>query len=79
MEQTSLRGIADKAARDKTHAFQNLIQLLTIEFLLYCWRFVNQRAAAGVDRESAYHYAQHLENNLAELAASVKGGWYRAK
>jgi len=76
---TSLRGIADKAARDKTHAFQNLIQLLTMEFLLYCWRFINRRAAAGVDRESAYHYAQHLENNLVELAASVKGGWYRAK
>ena len=77
--QTSLRGIAEKAAREKAHVFQNLIALLSLEFLRYCWRFVNQRAAAGVDRERAYDYGQNLENNLTELAASVKGGWYRAK
>ena len=77
--QTSLRGIAEKAAREKAHAFQNLIALLSLEFLLHCWRFINQRAAAGVDRESAYDYGQNLENNLTELAESVKGGWYRAK
>lgn len=77
--QTSLRGIAEKAAREKAHAFQNLIALLSLEFLRYGWRFVNQRAAAGVDRESAYDYGQNLENNLTELAARVKGGWYRAK
>lgn len=77
--QTSLRGIAEKAAREKAHAFQNLIALLSLEFLRYCWRFVNQRAAAGVDRESAYDYGQNLENNLTELAKSVKSGGYRAK
>jgi group II intron reverse transcriptase/maturase len=77
--QTSLRGIAEKAAREKAHAFQNLIALLSLEFLLYCWRFINQRAAAGVDRESAYDYGQNLENNLTELAESVKSGGYRAK
>jgi len=76
---TSLRGIANKAAQSKTHRFQNLISLLTAGFLLYCWQFVNKRAAAGVDRASAYQYAQHLESNVANLAESVKGGWYRAK
>ena len=79
MMQTSLRGIANKAAQDKTHKFQNLISLLTIEFVLWCWRYVNKRAAAGVDRESATQYALNLENNVANLVDSVKRGWYRAK
>lgn len=55
------------------------MQLLTVGFLLSCWRLVNKRAAAGVDLESAYHYAQNLESNVSDLAESVKGGWYRAK
>jgi group II intron reverse transcriptase/maturase len=77
--QTSLRGIANKAAQDKSHRFRNLISLLTIEFLLWCWQFVNKRAAAGVDRESASEYALRLEYNVENLVAGVKGGWYRAK
>jgi group II intron reverse transcriptase/maturase len=79
MMQTSLRGIANKAAQNKAHRFQNLISLLTYELLYWSWQFVNKRAAAGVDRETAYMYAQNLESHLADLAESVKGGWYRAK
>ena len=77
--QTSLRGIANKAAQDKVHRFRNLSGLLTTEFLLWCWQFVNKKAAAGVDRESASEYALRLEYNVENLMASVKGGWYRAK
>jgi len=77
--QTSLRGIANKAAQDKTHRFQNLFGLLTIEFLLWCWQFVNKRAAAGIDRIEAHEYALSLEFNVGNLVAGVKGGWYRAK
>jgi len=77
--QTSLRGIANKAAQDKAHKFQNLISLLTTGFLLWCWRFVNKKAAAGVDRESAFEYEQNLVCNVEKLVASVIGGWYRAK
>jgi group II intron reverse transcriptase/maturase len=79
MMQTSLWGIANKAAQDKTHRFQNLISLLTIEFLVYCWRFLNKRAAVGVDRINAREYEQNLENHAKGLIESVKGGWYRAK
>ena len=68
MMQTSLRGIANKAAQDKTHKFQNLIGLLTTGFLIWCWRFVNKKATAGVDRESALQYARDLESNAANLA-----------
>ncbi|MGK5094845.1 hypothetical protein WDW89_22895 [Deltaproteobacteria bacterium TL4] len=74
MLQTSLWGIANKAAQNKTYKFQNLICLLTVEFLLNCWRFINKNAAAGVDRKSANEYALHLESNVADLVASVKVG-----
>ena len=77
--QTSLKGIANKAVQNKTHRFQNLSGLLTIEFLLWCWQFVNKKAVAGVDKESAYEYEQNLETNVKSLVESVKGGWYRAK
>ncbi len=77
--QTSLKGIADKAALNKTYRFRNLIGLLTIESLLWCWQFVNKKAAAGVDKESAYEYELDLETNVGNLVESVKGGWYRAK
>jgi len=77
--QTSLRGIANKAAQNLTHRFQNLYRLLTLEFLLYCWRFVNKKAASGVDRINATEYALNLHGNVLQLEASVKGGWYRAK
>jgi len=53
MIQTSLQGIAAKAARDKTCRFRSLTRMLTVSFLLWCWRFVNKRAAAGVDKVSA--------------------------
>ncbi len=76
---TSLRGITNKAAQNKTHRFQNLSGLLTPGNLLWCWRFVNKKAAAGVDRESAKDYAENLSRNVEDLARSVQGGWYRAK
>jgi len=63
----------------ETELNRNLICLLTVEFLLYCWRFVNKKAAVGVDRQSASQYAQNLESNAVDLADSVQGGWYRAK
>ena len=77
--QTSLRGIANKAAVDKTHRFQNLYSLLTLGFLLTCWQFVNKKAASGVDRINANEYALNLHDNAVQLEDSVKGGWYRAK
>ena len=79
MKQTSLRGIANKAATDKAHRFRNLFGLLTVEFLLWCWRFVNKRAASGIDRQDARNYEKNLRTNVEVLTGAVKGGWYRAK
>ena len=77
--QTSLRGIANKAAQNKSYRFRNLFGLLTAGNLLWCWQFVNKKAAAGVDRISAQEYERDLVNNVERLADSVKNGRYRAK
>ena len=58
---TSLRGIAEKAARDVEHRFGNLFGLLNPSFLLESWRSLNKRAAPGVDRVDAREYGQDLE------------------
>ena len=79
MKQTSLLGIANKAASDKAHRFQNLFGLLTVGYLLACWRFVNKRAASGVDRKDAKCYEANLRENVEGLVEAVQGGWYRAK
>ena len=79
MKQTSLLGIANKAASDKAHRFQNLFGLLTVGYLLACWRFVNKRAASGVDRKDAKCYEANLRENVEGLVESVQGGWYWAK
>jgi retron-type reverse transcriptase len=79
MKPTSLRGIARKAASDKAHRFGNLFGLLNVAFLLWCWQFVNLRAASGVDREDARSYRENLRENIEGLVAAVQGGWCRAK
>jgi len=77
--QTTLLGIANKASCDKAHRFRNLFGLLTVGFLWWCWRFVNPRAAAGVDRLTARAYGENLLENLAELVGAVKAESYRSK
>jgi retron-type reverse transcriptase len=79
MKQTSLRGIANKAASDKAHRFRNLFGMLTVGYLLLCWQFVNKRAASGVDRQDARSFQENLQENIEALVAAVKGGRYRAK
>jgi group II intron reverse transcriptase/maturase len=79
MKQTSLQAIARRAASDKAHRFRNLYGLLNVGFLLWCWQFVNKRAASGVDRKDAKSYRENLQENIEALVAALKGGRYRAK
>jgi len=79
MEQTSLRGIANKAAQDKTYRFRNLFGLLTVSFLFGCWEFINKRASAGVDRIDARMYEENLIGNIEHLVQQVKERKYRTK
>jgi group II intron reverse transcriptase/maturase len=53
--------------------------MLNVGFLLWCWQFVNKRAASGVDRKDARSYQENLRENIEALVAAVKGGRYRAK
>jgi RNA-directed DNA polymerase len=73
------RGIAEKAARDKTHRFRNLFGMLTPAFLTECWSRLNRRAAPGVDRVTAWEYGRALQQNIAALVERVRQGRYRAK
>jgi RNA-directed DNA polymerase len=79
MKQPSLLGIAKKAATDKARRLQNLSGMLTVGFLLACWRLINKRAAYGVDRVDARTYEKNLQENIEALVAAVKEGRYRAK
>jgi RNA-directed DNA polymerase len=79
MEQTSLRGIANKAVQDKTYRFRNLFGLLTVGFLFWCWDFINKKASAGVDRIDARTYEDNLIGNIEQLVEQVKDKKYRTK
>jgi len=79
MKQTSLQGIANKAAQDKAYRFRNLFGVLTAGFLFWCWDSINRRASAGVDRIDAIAYEDNLIGNIQQLAQQVKEGTYRAK
>jgi len=79
MKQTSLQGIANQAANDKTYRFRNLFGMLTAGFLLLCWDLINRKASAGVDRIDATAYEENLIGNIKQLAEQVKQGLYRAK
>ena len=74
MKPTSLQGIANRAASDKAYRFRNLFGLLTVGYLLWCWRFVNKRAASGVDRKEAKSYKENLQENVEGLVEAQSKG-----
>jgi RNA-directed DNA polymerase len=77
--QTSLQGIAQKAARERKYRFRNLAVMLDEEMLQDSWRHIRKDAAHGVDRISAREYEQDLEGNIKRLVERLKRGSYRAK
>jgi RNA-directed DNA polymerase len=79
MKQTSLQGIANKAAQDKTYRFRNLFGILTAGFLFGCWDSINRKASPGVDKLDAIAYEDNLIGNIQQLVQQVKEGTYRAK
>lgn len=77
--QPSLQGIANKAKRDKKHRFRDLYRMLNEEFLFGSWRYLNKRAAPGIDRITAAVYEENLQENILDLVERLKGKRYRAK
>jgi len=79
IRQTSLRGIANKAAVQKTYRFRSLARLLSENFLLENWKSINKGAASGMDNVSAREYEKNLQGNIENLVESLKGNRYKAK
>jgi len=79
MIQKSLQGIAAKAAQDKSYRFRSLARMLSVNFLLWCWTFINKKAIAGVDKVSAKEYEVELQTNVENLVEQLKGQRYKAK
>ena len=77
--QTSLQGIAKKAAEQKEYRFRNLSTMLNQELLLDSWHLIRKDAAYGVDQVSAQEYEQNLVENVRQLVERLKRGGYRAK
>ena len=77
--QTSLRGIANRAASHKKHRFGSLYGLLNEENLAWCFEFLRKDAAPGVDRVDYVGYQRDLDSNIHDLVERLKGNRYRAK
>src|SRR5665648_509896 len=77
--QTSLQGIAKKAKLNKKYRFRDLYGLLNEENLLDSWRYLNNKAASGVDRISMKEFEDNLPTNIQGLVTSLKEKRYRAK
>ena len=77
--QTSLRGIANRAASCKKHRFRNLYGLLNEDNLRWCFSFLRKEAAPGADRVDRKDYQANLESNIHDLVERLKGKRYRAK
>jgi len=77
--QTSLLGIAKKAAEQRKYRFRNLYGMLNENFLLACWRDIRKNAAYGVDRVSARDYEKNLRENIRLLVQKLKDKRYRAQ
>jgi len=77
--QTSLQGIAKKAKLNKRHRFRDLYRLLNEENLLDSWKYLNNKAASGVDKISTKEFEVNLLTNIQGLVTGLKEKRYRAK
>ena len=77
--QTSLQGIAKKAKLNKKYRFRDLYRLLNEENLLDSWKYLNNKAASGVDKISTKEFEANLPTNIQGLVTSLKDKRYRAK
>ena len=76
---TSLRGIANRARRDKKARFGDLYRLLNEENLRGCFYQLRRSAAPGVDKVTFEEYERELANNLVSLVHRLKQKLYHAK
>ena len=66
-----LQRIADRARCDLTATFDNLLSVVTVEFLADCFHALRKEAAVGVDGLTWDAYAQQLAERLPDLVARL--------
>jgi len=76
---TSLRGIAERARRDKKSRFRDLYRMLNKDSLRECFYQLRKSAAPGVDKVTFGEYEKSLESNLVDVVERLKQKRYRAK
>ena len=77
--QTSLWGIANRAASHKGHRFRNLYGLLNARNLKWCWQFLRKDAAPGIDKVDYHAYEAELDSNIGNLVERLIGKRYHAR
>ena len=76
---SALERVRSAAIRDRKARFTALLHHVTVDRLRACYRRVNPKAAAGVDRVTWKEYGMALEDHLRDLHARLHSGAYRAK
>jgi len=76
---TSLRGIANRARKDKAAQFGDLCGLFSEQNLCWCFHQLRKKAACGVDGVTFEEYERNLNDNLGGLVERLKKGTYRAR
>lgn len=77
--QTSLQGIANRAAKEGKYRFGNLYGLLNEENLKWCFYRLKRGSAPGVDDVDWYEYEKNLDVNIHDLVNRLKRKRYRAR
>jgi len=75
---TKLQRIAEQAARYPERAFTSLAHLIDVDMLREAFRRTHKDRAPGVDGVTAQEYAEHLEDNLADLHTRLQNQRYNA-
>lgn len=75
--ETKLELIAQKAKEDKRLKFTALAHHLNEEFLMACYRELNQQSAPGIDQMTVQAYGENLAENIRKLVQRMKQNQYR--
>lgn len=79
VEPTFLRSISKKAAKAKSHRFQNLYGSLNESLIYESWCKLNKRGAPGVDKVTIAQYEENLGENIKQLIERLKDKKYRSQ
>lgn len=75
---TKQQRIAELATEAPQMAFTTLAHHIDLEWLMEAYRRTRKDGAVGVDMQTAWDYAEHLEDNLRLLLERAKSGTYHA-